>query len=158
MKKISTLLILLLTFSSFSQEKLSLDACYEMVSINYPLVKQYDLLTDQHDMDVAVIKTEKFPQLDFSAQATYQSDVTSIPVMIPGSTIEPPNKDQYKTTISLSQLIYDGGLIDASVAIKNAGLKTQQKQVEVNLYQLKEQINQLYFWECHSSIKRRALL
>ena len=145
MKKISTLLILLLTFSSFSQEKLSLDACYEMVSINYPLVKQYDLLTDQHDMDVAVIKTEKFPQLDFSAQATYQSDVTSIPVMIPGSTIEPPNKDQYKTTISLSQLIYDGGLIDASIAIKNAGLKTQQKQVEVNLYQLKEQVNKLYF-------------
>jgi outer membrane protein TolC len=145
MKKISTLLLLLLTFSSFSQEKLSLDTCYEMVSKNYPLVKQYDLFTQQHDLDVAVLKTEKLPQLDFSAQATYQSDVTSIPVMIPGSTIEPPNKDQYKTTISLNQLIYDGGLIDAAVAIKKAGLKTQQKQVEVNLYQLKEQINQLYF-------------
>ena len=145
MKKISTLLLLLLTFSSFSQEKLSLDTCYEMVSKNYPLVKQYDLFTQQHDLDIAVIKTEKLPQLDFSAQATYQSDVTSIPVMIPGSTIEPPNKDQYKTTISLNQLIYDGGFIDAAVAIKKAGLKTQQKQVEVNLYQLKEQINQLYF-------------
>ncbi len=145
MKKISTLLIFMLTFSTFSQEKLSLDACYKMVSKNYPLVKQHDLFTQQHDLDVAVIKTEKLPQLDFSAQATYQSDVTSIPVVIPGSTIEPPNKDQYKTTISLNQLIYDGGLIDASVAIKKAGLKTQQKQVEVNLYQLKEQINQLYF-------------
>jgi outer membrane protein TolC len=145
MKKISSILVLLLTFSAFSQEKLNLDACYEMVNNNYPLVKQHVLFTQQHALDVDVIKTEKLPQLDFSAQATYQSDVTSIPVVIPGSTIEPPNKDQYKTTISLNQLIYDGGLIDASVEVRKAGLKTQQKQVEVNLYQLKQQINQLYF-------------
>jgi len=145
MKNLGKFIIILLSLTTFAQEQLSLEECYLLVNKNYPIAKQHVLFTQHHDLDIAVIKTEKLPQLDFSAQATYQSDVTSIPVMIPGSTIEPPNKDQYKTTISLNQLIYDGGLIDASVAIKKAGLKTQHKQVEVNLYQLKKQINQLYF-------------
>ena len=157
MKKITTLLMFFLSLTVFAQEKLSLEDCYTLVNKNYPLAKQYNLLTKQNDLDKDIIKTKKLPQLDFSAQATYQSDVTSIPIVIPGSTIEPPNKDQYKATASINQLIYDGGFIDASLDAKSTLLKTQQKQVEVSLYQLKEQVNQLYF-----SIlllqKKRALL
>jgi len=145
MKKITTLLILLLTFGSFAQEKLSLEDCYTLVNKNYPLAKQHSLLIKQHKLDVAIIKTGKLPTLNFSAQATYQSDVIELPISIPNVTIEAPNKDQYKATISVNQLIYGGGLIDASIEAKSATLKTQQKQVEVNLYQLKEQVNQLYF-------------
>lgn len=145
MKKITILIILLLTFNVYSQEKISLEDCYTLINKNYPLAKQHNLLTKQNELDLAVIKTKKLPQLDVEAQATYQSDVTSIPIVIPGSTIEPPNKDQYKANVSVNQLIYDGGLIDASSKVKKVGLKTQQKQVEVNLYQLKEQVNQLYF-------------
>ncbi|SNR50765.1 TolC family protein [Lutibacter flavus] len=145
MKNLSKFIFLLLSISAFAQEKLSLENCYILVEKNYPLAKQTDLLAKQNELDVAVIKTEKFPQLDFLAQATYQSDVTQIPIAIPNSTIEPPNKDQYKTTVSVNQLIYAGGLIDASAEVKLASLKTKQKQVEVSLYQLKKQINQLYF-------------
>lgn len=136
---------MLLTISTFSQEKLSLYTCYKLANENYPMAKQYPLFARQHDLDVTTIKTEKFPQLDISAQATYQSDVTQVPIRLPNTTITPPNKDQYKTSISINQLIFDGGFIDASVALKETGLKTQLKQVEVNLYQLKEQINQLFF-------------
>ncbi|NQV78075.1 MAG: hypothetical protein HQ490_06940 [Lutibacter sp.] len=96
---------------------------YTLINKSYPLTKQHDLLTTQNELDVAVIKTKKLPQLHFSAQATYQSDVTSIPIVIPGSTIEPPNKDQYKATASINQLIYDGGFIDASIEGKSALLK-----------------------------------
>ena len=145
MKKITILLAFLLTFSSFGQEKLSLEECYTLVNKNYPLSKQYSLLTKQNELDLAVIKTGKLPTLDFSAQATYQSDVIELPISIPNITIESPNKDQYKATISVNQLIYGGGLINANIEAKSAALKTQQKQVEVNLYQLKEQVNQLYF-------------
>jgi len=145
MKKITTLLILFLTFSVFSQEKLSLEECYTLVTKNYPLAKQTSLLRKQNALDIAVFKTKKLPQLDFSAQATYQSNVIDIPVSIPNFTIDSPNKDQYKAIASINQLIYNGGLIDASLEAKSALLKTQQKQVDVNLYTLKEQVNQLYF-------------
>ncbi|MDP2089687.1 MAG: TolC family protein [Flavobacteriaceae bacterium] len=145
MKKIITLLILLTTISVFGQEKLSLNDCYILVDKNYPLAKQFDLLAQQNVLDLAIIQTEKLPKLDFSAQATYQSEVTQIPVVIPNNPVEAPNKDQYKATFSANQLIYDGGLINASAEVKNATLKKEQKQVEVNLYQLKKQINQYYF-------------
>jgi outer membrane protein TolC len=67
--------------------------------------------------------------------------VTEVPVM----TIEPLNNDQYRTTIDINQLIYNGGLIDANAKLKEAQTKTQQQQVEVALYQLKFKINYYFF-------------
>jgi len=138
-------LMLLVSINTIAQEKLTLEECYTLLNKNYPLTKQSELLTKQNILDLEVIRTGKLPQFDFLAQATYQSDVISIPIIIPGSSIENPNKDQYKATISVNQLIYAGGLINASSDVKVASLKTAQKQVEVNLYQLKKQVNQLYF-------------
>ncbi|MDP3311773.1 TolC family protein [Lutibacter sp.] len=145
MKNYIKIIFLFISITSIAQEKLTLEECYTLLNKNYPLAKQTELLAKQNALDLQVIRTGKLPQFDFLAQATYQSDVTSIPIAIPGSTIEPPNKDQYKATISVNQLIYAGGLIDASAAMKAASLKTTQKQVEVSLYQLKKQVNQLYF-------------
>lgn len=138
-------MLMFIALNSFSQEKLSLEQCYALAEKNYPLAKQNDLLLKQNAFDLEIINIEKLPKLDFLAQASYQSDVTSLPISIPGTTVEPPNKDQYKATVSLNQLIYDGGFINASLAEKSASLKTQQKQVEVNLYKLKEQVSQFYF-------------
>lgn len=158
MKKVSVFIVLLISLNGFSQEKLSLEQCYDLAEGNYPLAKQKILLATQNELDLEVLKTGKLPKLDFLAQASYQSDVTYLPISIPGSQAEPPNKDQYKTTISLNQLIYDGGLIDASLAEKSASLKTQQRQVEVNLYQIKQQVNQFYFSILLLQEKRELLI
>ncbi|WP_456460637.1 TolC family protein [Lutibacter sp.] len=145
MKKLSTLIVIFIALNSFGQEKLSLDECYSLVNKNYPLAKQNEMLVRQNTLDKEIIKTGKLPKLDFDAQVTYQSDVIELPITIPGVTIDSPNKDQYKTTISVNQLVYDGGLINAATKVKEATLKTKQKNIEVNLYQLKKEINQLYF-------------
>ena len=145
MKKIHYLLFLLLSISMYSQEKLSLETCYSLLNKNYPLAKQGELLLKQHELDLAVISTNKLPKLELGAQTTYQSDVTQMPIEIPNTTVEAPNKDQYKATLSVNQLIYNGGLIDASAKVSEATLKTQQKQVEVTLYQLKKQVNAYFF-------------
>ena len=143
MKRFISILILIITFSSVAQERITLEECYTLVSQNYPLAKQSQLLEAQNKLDAEVISTSKLPQLSLDAQATYQSDVIEVP--IPNSSIEPLNKDQYRATLSVNQLIYNGGATDASLNVKAAQLKTKQKQVDVNLYQLKQKINQLYF-------------
>ena len=143
MKKTTLIIAFLMTIPLWSQQQISLTECYELVIINYPLAKQATLLEEKNKLELDVIETEKLPQLDLSAQATYQSDVIEIP--IPNSGIEPPNNDQYRATLAVNQLIYAGGVIDARAAVKNATLLTQQKKLEVNLYQLKKQVNQLYF-------------
>lgn len=145
MKKIYFLPILFLSISMLSQEKLSLETCYSLLNKNYPLAKQTNLLLKQNELDLTAISTKKLPKLELGAQTTYQSDVTQMPISIPNTTVEAPNKDQYKATLSVNQLIYNGGLIDASKKVSDATLKTQQKQVEVNLYQLKKQINAYFF-------------
>ncbi len=143
MKKTTLIIAFLMTIPLWSQQQISLTECYELVIINYPLAKQATLLEEKNKLELDIIETEKLPQLDLSAQATYQSDVIEIP--IPNSGIEPPNNDQYRATLAVNQLIYAGGAIDARAAVKNATLLTQQKKLEVNLYQLKKQVNQLYF-------------
>lgn len=144
MKKISLLLFTFFSMSLFSQEKLSLNDCYQLVKKNYPLAKQTDLLAKQNKLNLAIIQNGKLPKLDLLVQASYQSDVTKTPIMTSAG-IEEPNLDQYKANLSLNQLIYAGGKINAASNVKIAELKTQQKQIEVNLYQLKRQVNQLYF-------------
>jgi len=143
MKALLNGILFLLTLPIWSQEHITLQECYALVSKNYPLVKQFHLLEQQHNLNLETLSIDKRPQLIMSAQASYQSDVIEVP--IPNSGIKPLNKDQYRTTLSINQLIYDGGLIDASSNLKSAQLKTNKKQVEVSLYQLKKQVNQLYF-------------
>ena len=143
MRKASFYFVLLITSGLFAQDHLSLTQCYELVDKNYPLVKQNDLLQTQNKIDSEIITTKSLPQFSIDAQATYQSEVTEVPIANTG--IEPLNKDQYSANATLNQLIYNGGYIDASLDAKSIALKARQKQVEVNLYQLKKKVNQLYF-------------
>lgn len=143
MKKLFIILLFLIGLPSVAQQSITLEECYLLVTENYPLAKQSKLLEAQNKLDAEVIATSKLPKLSLDAQATYQSDVIEFPLAMSG--IEPLNKDHYRATVSVNQLIYNGGATEASLNLKSAQLKTKQKQVEVSLYQLKQQINQLYF-------------
>jgi outer membrane protein TolC len=141
MKRIVIMSFLLVAFYSNAQQSLTLEDCYALANKNYPIAKQIGLLQQKSDYEVDALHTGKLPKVDLNAQGTYQNQVTTIPNPL----LEPLNKDQYRATLDVNQLIYNGGLIDANAKLKEAQTKTQQQQVEVNLYQLKTRINQLFF-------------
>ncbi|NRT12747.1 TolC family protein [Flavobacterium sp. 14A] len=145
MKKIIILVLIIVPFFTTAQQHLSLEDCYTLVNKNYPIAKQSKLLQEKSALDIATINLGKLPRLDLNAQVTYQSDVTQLPIKIPNLTVDPANKDQYKATFDVNQILYNGGLINANAQLKEIQTKTQQQQVQVNLYQLKSKINQLYF-------------
>jgi hypothetical protein len=58
-------------------------------------------------LEIEAINKAKLPKIDLNAQATYQSDVTSLPISLPNVTVNPPNKDQYRA-VDVNQLIYNG--------------------------------------------------
>src|SRR5690606_28598126 len=124
------IIFLLLTTMSWSQKALTLEECYQLVAKNYPLAKQTEMLNMQQSFEVASIDAERLPQVGLSAQGTYQSDVIEVP--IPGSNIEPLNNEQYRANLTVNQLIYGGGLLDAKTELKNAKYNANRKQVEVN--------------------------
>ena len=137
MKKLIVIFTILTTLPSVAQQSLTLEQCYQLVTENYPLAKQFQLLDAQNKLDREVVSTAKLPQVSLDAYATYQSDVIEFPLAMSG--IEPLNNDQYRATVSVNQLIYNGGATDASLHLKSVQLKTKQKQIEVSLYQLKQQ-------------------
>ena len=143
MKRILILFILFIALPIKAQQNITLEECYQLLAKNYPLVKQHGILIEQNRLDTEIIGNSKLPQINVNAQATYQSDVIQIP--IPNAGIEPLNKDQYRATISVNQLIYNGNASKASLQMKSAQLNTKQQQINVSLYQLKQEINQLYF-------------
>jgi outer membrane protein TolC len=131
----------LAAFLSNAQQVTTLEDCYALVKKNYPIAKQTNLLQQKSNFEIDVLNKGKLPKIDLNAQGTYQNQVTTIPNPL----LEPLNKDQYRATLDVNQLIYNGGLIDANAKLKEAQTKTQQQQVEVNLYQIKTRINQLFF-------------
>ena len=135
------ILLLLISASSNAQDILTLNQCYKMVKENYPTAKQIDLLQQKSNFEIDAVNKDKLPKLNLVAQGTYQNQVT----YFPNPAIEPVNNDQYRANLDVNQLIYNGGSINAISKLKIAQTKTQQQQVEINLYQLKSRINQIYF-------------
>lgn len=145
MKKIIALSVLFLPAVLFAQQQLSLEESYNYALKNNPLRNQADWLKEKSDAEISILEKGKLPKLDVNAQASYQSDVVHFPGSLPNMSIVPPNKDQYRATVDVSQLIYKGGAIQAQTKLKEAELQTLQQQVEVGLYGLKYQVNQYYF-------------
>lgn len=123
---------------------LTLEAAYENAIQNYPLLKQRDLIKQTTGLSIENINKGYLPQFNISAQASYQSAVTSISIPLPGITIQPPSKDQYKLVAEVNQLIYDGGLMNEQKKIQTLSEKLEEEKINVELYKLYERINQLF--------------
>jgi outer membrane protein TolC len=129
--------------SLFAQQILTIETCQQKARDNYPLIRQHSLIDLSEQYTISNIGKAWLPQIAFNAQATWQSDVTHIPVAMPGMpTID---KDQYRATIDVSQTIWDGGAARSQRQIAEAGNEIERQNVEVNLYTLRERINQLFF-------------
>jgi len=142
MKKLILYFLIFIPFLGFSQQKITLNECYDLVEKNYPLAKQTNLIQQKSIVEIDALKKAKLPKIDVNAQATYQSDVIGLPMTLPG--VQSLNKDQYRATLDVNQLIYNGGMIEANSKLNEAQTKTLQQQVAVNLYQLKSRINYSY--------------
>lgn len=143
MKRILYLLLILPAMLQ-AQQKLSLTKAYELAQQHYPLIKQRELLQQTTGINIDNLQKGYLPQLSISGQATYQSEVTSISLPIPGASFTPPSKDQYKILADVNQLLYDGGNIKTQKNIQRLNEDAEQQKLEVELYKLKDRINQLF--------------
>ncbi len=122
---------------------LSLEYCVEKAVSNYPMVKQYGLIEQAGAFNLSNASKGYLPQLSLSARATYQSEVTQIPIAMPGVT--PLNKDQYQAVLELNQVIWDGGAIESQKKAAKATSEVEKRKNETDLYALRERTNQLFF-------------
>src|SRR4051812_3525846 len=102
--------LILLSFRISSQQakSLTIEQCYQLAKANYPLVKQMALIEKTKEYSVENAGKGYLPQININGQATYQSDVTKIPVSLPGVNIPTLSKSQYKLYGEINQLLTDG--------------------------------------------------
>ncbi|MBR5038704.1 MAG: TolC family protein [Prevotella sp.] len=150
MKRVLIGLSFILFHFSFSVAQ-SLEECQQAAEHNYPLIKQYGLIEKTTELTVANIQKGWLPQVSASAQATLQSDVTAFPNQMQamyktmGIEMEGLKKDQYRVGIDVQQTVFDGGAIKSQKEIARQQGEVQYAQNEVNLYNVRKRVNEMYF-------------
>ncbi len=150
MKQTLLFLSLLVCASTFVTAQ-TLEECQAAAERNYPLIAQYDLIQKTTDLTVANIQKGWLPQMSASAQATYQSDVTAWPDAMKGLmqqmglNMQGLKKDQYRVGIDVQQTVFDGHAIKTQKAIALEQGKVQAAQNEVNIFNVRQRVNEMYF-------------
>lgn len=132
-------------FSVKAQERITVEMCQQWARTNYPLVQQFDLIRLSEEYNLSNAGKGNLPQFSVSAKATLQTEVTRLPVQLPGIDIKELSKDQYQAVAELNQVIWNGGRTRAQKESIRKNTEVEKLQVEVQLYTLNEQVNQLFF-------------
>ena len=132
--------------SLFAQNSsVTLKECYKIAYENHPSSKQKEYYKSISSLKLENIGVNFLPQISVKGQATYQSDVTEMTFNNP--LVQPPqiNKDQYRLTMDVRQLIYDGSNTSSLKNTESKQVLVDEQKVEVDLFSLKQRINDLYF-------------
>ncbi len=143
---ITGLLMLMSLMNGIAQDlrSTSLDSCLAQARVNYPQIKQYDLLTRATGYSLENAQKGKWPQLSISGQASYQSAVTSIPGGA-AMGVTPLSKDQYKLYGEVAQPLTDLAVIKQRQKIIEANGEIEKNSLEISLYKINERVSDLYF-------------
>ena len=118
-----------LLFVSGMYAQITLEECQRKTQENYPLVHQYGLVEKTKEYNLENAAKGYLPQFALSAKASYQSDVTELPVKIPG----------------VQQKIWDGGGIRMQKKQTIAEADVEKEKLNVDMYSLNSRVNDLYF-------------
>ncbi|MBP6429301.1 MAG: TolC family protein [Bacteroidales bacterium] len=147
MKK-AFIFLLFSVVSTMTFSQVSIEFCQEKAKENYPTFRNTGILEKTAKYSINNANKNYFPQLNLSAKASYQSDVTAIDIVLPFAIeIDMPkmSKDQYQAVLELNQMIWDGGATQTKKKEIRAELQTQKASLEVELYTLKDRVANLYF-------------
>ncbi|MFC0876653.1 TolC family protein [Saccharicrinis sp. FJH2] len=138
-------LIFLFVPAALLGQQVTLQQCYSDGYYHHPSYDNMRLLLKIGELEKENSGVSNLPQATLKANVSWQSDVTSVNLQIPGVTIPKLAQDWYKLYIDVTQTIYDGGLSKSKKAVADAKTEADVQQQEVNLYAVKGNVNLAYF-------------
>ncbi len=138
--------ILLLVFLSnniTAQTSLQIDSCYAIVQRNYPLIRQYDLIEKANEFTISNANKAFLPQLSITGIAGYVFG--GFPNLGPANAANGNDDFKFIGLGQLNQVIWDGGATKTHKDISNAQYEVDKANIDVQMYALKDRINQLFF-------------
>ncbi len=135
-----------------AQKILTLKECYDMAMSANALAGEKVSYSDISKLKDINLAKGWLPILDANGSFVYNSSVIdmssvlgSLPIPGIADAIKPLPREQYKITVDINQVIYDGGAIKGARALEKADLSINEKQTEADLYKLRGQINGYFF-------------
>ena len=142
-RQILSMMVLACAVEGMAQ--VTLEQCKAWARDNYPVIKQYDLVRQGRRLTVENAAKAWLPQVGVSGTASYQSDVTTIPVDIPGVDIPTIGKDQYDVNLTVNQQVYDGGAAASAKRTAEAQGDVEGERVSVAMYDVNRRVDGLFF-------------
>jgi outer membrane protein TolC len=134
------------------QKTITLKECYDLGLTANSLAGEKEAYSNISRIKDENLSKGWLPTLDANGSFVYNSSVVDIgsslgALPIPGisNAIKPLPHEQYKITVDINQVIYDGGAIKGARAVEKADMIVNQKQTETDLYKLRGQINGYFF-------------
>jgi outer membrane protein TolC len=146
------ILVILPVSVTEAQKILTLKECYDKAVSSNSIAGEKEAYTSIWQLKDKNLSKGWLPVLDAGGSFLYNSSVIDIgstlgAIPIPGiaDAIKPLPHEQYKITVDINQVIYDGGAIRNAKNLEKADLSINQMQTESDLYKLRSQINTCYF-------------
>lgn len=135
-----------------AQDSLTLKECYDKAYATAPISAEKDIYSNIWQLKDKNLAKGWLPTLDMNGNFIYNSSVMDMSEVLgslpfPGiaDLIKPLPHEQYKITLDINQVIYDGGAVKSARALESAESKISHKQTEVDLYKLRSQVNGYFF-------------
>ena len=151
MKRLAFLTILILPVLPLTaQQTVTLWQCYDSAAVISPLSGERELYAGMTLLRDRNLAAAWLPSLDLGGSFNYHSDVVDVSEM-PGSMPIPPGvlpsipNEQYRATVDLSQVIWDGGVTRSAREVERVVSELNMQQSEADIYRLREQVNNLFF-------------
>ena len=138
---------------------LSLNEARSMARNNYPAIRQYRMIEQSRDFTLDNVAKGWLPQVSISAGAYGFTDILKSDQRMEQMGMD-MNNFMANASVMIKQSVYDGGQIAARKKVVWAESQVQKQQLDVSMYAINEQVDQLFFGILllDEQLKQNALL
>lgn len=138
---------------------LSLNEARSMARDNYPAIRQYRMIEQSRDFTLDNVAKGWLPQVSISAGAYGFTDILKSDKKMEQMGMD-MNNFMANASVMIKQNVYDGGQIAARKKVVWAESQVQKQQLDVSMYAINEQVDQLFFsiLLLDEQLKQNALL
>ena len=137
--------LLSVALQAHATDTLTVVQCQALAIQNSPLQQKKLYAESIAALQTLNIRSNNLPRIQVGAQATWQSDVFGLPINSPLFEVPQVPKDQYKLSVDVAERIWDGGSDRYLRRQRSLENELAAAQVDVDVYQLREVVTDLYF-------------
>lgn len=143
MKRILFILLLsVIGLHGFAQ--LTLQQIHDMARQHYPVIKQYQLVSQSKEYTLDNAAKAYLPQIKVSMGANVFTKMVEFPVQT-AALIGDTKNHLLNASVQVNQMIYDGGATSVQKKMAAAQATVDENQLNVRMYDINRQVDQLFF-------------